>query len=150
MSNQLTAEDMMVKAETACSSARLLLDHGDTNGAINRAYYAMFDAARSALLRSGAPVDPNIIRTHNGLIGAFGQYVVKNNPELSTMGRTLNDTQESRIMADYKRPALNRAVAEDIVELAETFIATIKALQFDRQPELPGRDSPSDSSPSPF
>lgn len=35
----------MAKADTACSSARALLDLGDVDGAANRAYYAMFDAA---------------------------------------------------------------------------------------------------------
>jgi uncharacterized protein (UPF0332 family) len=49
----------MAKADTACSSARALLDLGDVDGAANRAYYAMFDAA---LLVSGAPVEPDIGR----------------------------------------------------------------------------------------
>ncbi|WP_449370210.1 HEPN domain-containing protein [Thiomonas sp.] len=54
----------MAKADMACSSARVLLDLGDVDGAANRAYYAMFDAARAALLASGAPVEPDIGRTH--------------------------------------------------------------------------------------
>lgn len=41
--------EMMDKAERAEASARLLLDSGDTDGASNRAYYAMFDAARAVL-----------------------------------------------------------------------------------------------------
>jgi uncharacterized protein (UPF0332 family) len=40
---------LMQKAARALDSARLLLDAGDTDGACNRAYYAMFDAARAAL-----------------------------------------------------------------------------------------------------
>lgn len=44
----------MDKAEPACASACALLDLGDVDGACNRAYYAMFDAARAALLVSGA------------------------------------------------------------------------------------------------
>ncbi|MEW6167130.1 MAG: hypothetical protein AB1651_05480 [Pseudomonadota bacterium] len=42
---QLTPAALMAKADTACSSARALLDLGDVDGAANRAYYAMFDAA---------------------------------------------------------------------------------------------------------
>ena len=68
----------MAKADTACSSARALLDLGDVDGAANRAYYAMFDAARAALLVSGAQVAPDIGRTHSGLIGAFGKFLVRN------------------------------------------------------------------------
>jgi len=150
MSNQLTAADLLAMAETACTSARALLDLGDTRGAINRAYYAMFDAARAALLKEDAPVDPNIIRTHSGLIGAFGQHVVKNNPDLSAMGRILNATQENRIRADYKGASLNPAVAEVMVEQAEAFVTAIKTLQFDRHPELPKLDSSSGFSFDPF
>ena len=38
------------KAERALSGARLLLAAEDTEGACNRAYFAMFDAAHAALL----------------------------------------------------------------------------------------------------
>jgi uncharacterized protein (UPF0332 family) len=36
---------LMNKAEKALASARLLLDANDSDGAVNRAYYAMFDGA---------------------------------------------------------------------------------------------------------
>jgi uncharacterized protein (UPF0332 family) len=39
----------MAKAGKAASSARSLLELGDTDGVANRAYDAMFDAARAAL-----------------------------------------------------------------------------------------------------
>lgn len=68
--------DLMEKASRALASARLLLDAGDTDGACNRAYYAMFDAARAALIVSGAPSD-QAARTHSGLIAAFGLHLVK-------------------------------------------------------------------------
>ncbi|MDZ7585784.1 MAG: HEPN domain-containing protein [Thiobacillus sp.] len=45
----------MTKAVRACASARILLDLNDVDGACNRAYYAMFDSARAALLASKAP-----------------------------------------------------------------------------------------------
>ncbi len=53
----MKAEDLMAKARQAAVSARVLLDTVDADGACNRAYYAMFDAARAALLASGAPVE---------------------------------------------------------------------------------------------
>ena len=49
----MKAQELLEKATRAASSAKLLLDTGDTDGACNRAYYAMFDAARAALLASG-------------------------------------------------------------------------------------------------
>jgi len=46
----LRAKELFTKAQTAAASARILLNAGDVDGACNRAYYAMFDAARAALL----------------------------------------------------------------------------------------------------
>ena len=48
----MTADDLLHQAVIALSSAKLLLDTGDSGDACNRAYYAMFDAARAALLAS--------------------------------------------------------------------------------------------------
>jgi len=45
----------MMRAETALSSARALLDIGDVDGAVHRAYDARFDAARAALVKSLSP-----------------------------------------------------------------------------------------------
>ena len=56
MSDSLTAEALMAKAETATASANALLALGDVDGACNRAYYAMFDAARAALLATNGSV----------------------------------------------------------------------------------------------
>ena len=128
MSNQqLSPDALMAKAETACSSARALLDLGDVDGAANRAYYAMFDAARSALLASDAPVAPDIGRTHSGLIGAFGNFLVKNGPLSKEMGHLLNRAHEIRLVADYKGDSVEPADVQKIVEQAETFVAAIRA-----------------------
>jgi len=73
----LSAQGQLAKALQAAASAELLLGAGDADGACNRAYYAMFDAARAALLASMAPVETEIARTHNGLITAFRLHLVK-------------------------------------------------------------------------
>ena len=135
-SRKLTAANLMEMADRACTTARLSLSHGDTDGAINRAWYAMFHAARAALLESGAPADPNIIRKPKGLIGAFDQYLVNHiNPELSDMGRILNKTHEARIEADYKISFIKPETAKEIVEQAENFLAIIKGLDFATLPQ---------------
>ncbi|OIQ93998.1 hypothetical protein GALL_240040 [mine drainage metagenome] len=43
----MNVDDLMAKAAQAVESARALLARGDADGACNRAYYAMFDAARA-------------------------------------------------------------------------------------------------------
>ena len=117
----------MAKAEAACSSARLLLEHGDADGATNRAYYAMFDAARAALLASNAPLDLEQVRTHHGLIGAFGKYLVKDGPVSKDLGRLLSQTFSSRLMADYTGSSVDPETAREIVEQAETFVSAMRA-----------------------
>ena len=72
----MTPKRYLAKAERALDSARLLLEDGDIEGACNRAYYAMFDAAHAALLRHQAGINPAETRTHAGLIGAFGKHLV--------------------------------------------------------------------------
>lgn len=93
------------------------------DGASNRAYYAMFDAARAALLVSGTAADQDIGRTHSGLIGAFGNHLVKNGPVSKDMGRLLNRAHEIRQVADYNGVSVEMADAQELVKQAELFVA---------------------------
>ena len=72
----MKAQDLMAKALPACASAKVLLETGDADGASNRAYYAMFDAARAALLASSFEVG----KTHRSVLNAFSDHLVKNGP----------------------------------------------------------------------
>lgn len=122
---QAIANALIVKAKTAYNSACTLLDVGDVDGATNRAYYAMFDAARAALIISGASVGQDIGRTHSGLIGAFGNHLVKNGPLSKEVGRLLNRAHEVRLVADYNDDSVQLTDAEEIVKQAEYFISVI-------------------------
>lgn len=127
MTNQLTPSALMKKADRACASSRILLGVGDVDGACNRAYYAMFDAARAALLVSGAPVESDIGRTHSGLISAFSNHLVKNGPVSKDMGRLLNRAHEIRQVADYRYNSVEVSDAQEMVEQAETFVAAMRS-----------------------
>jgi len=81
------ASDLIDKAERAAASARILLDEGDIDGACNRAYYAMFDAARAAMLAASSPVRAEATRTHSGLITAFSLEFVKTGRVDAALGR---------------------------------------------------------------
>lgn len=134
MSDGLTPGVLMAKAARACVSARALLDLNDVDGACNRAYYAMFDAARAALLASGASVQHDVGKTHSGLIGAFGQHLVKNGPISKEMGRLMKRAEEIRLVADYKGDAIELADAREMVEQAEIFIESIRVFMLDQKP----------------
>jgi uncharacterized protein (UPF0332 family) len=89
----------MGKAETALASARLLLEAGDSDGTINRAYYAMFDAATAALRWAGTAENP--LKTHGGMIASFGRNLVQTGRLSPELGRSLNRMHELRVTADY-------------------------------------------------
>jgi uncharacterized protein (UPF0332 family) len=127
MSDALTAQALMLKAARACTSARALLELGDVDGACSRAYYAMFDAARAALLASGAPVQPDIGRTHGGLITAFSLHLVKNGPIPKELGRLLKRAEEVRLVADYKENSVEFNDARELVGQAELFFNALRA-----------------------
>ena len=118
----MSPEDYDEKAIRALMSARLLLANEDIEGACNRAYYAMFDAAHAALLRCGAPINTAEIRTHSGLIGAFGKHLVKPGLASAELGRALNQVERIRLLADYTGEAIDADKAVWAIGQADTFL----------------------------
>lgn len=96
----MTPEEHMARAYRALASARLLLEDGDIDGACNRAYYAMFDASHAALMWAGTRINPSDIKTHRGLIAAFGNYLVKPGLVAAELGKSLNQVERVRLLAD--------------------------------------------------
>jgi uncharacterized protein (UPF0332 family) len=95
-------------------------------GACNRAYYAMFDAARAALLASGSPtIRSDISKTHRGLIHAFSKHLIKNGLISKELGRLLNRSEEIRLVADYKGDSVELSDAQEMVAQAETFVTAM-------------------------
>ena len=118
----MKAQDLMAKAMQAAASAKVLLDIGDADGASNRAYYAMFDAARSALLASGFGVG----KTHKGILNAFSDCLVKNGPLPKEMGRLLKHAETFRYVAAYEGGPVELRDAREVVEQAESFVAAMR------------------------
>ena len=123
----MNAQGLLAKAIQAAASAKVLLGAGDADGACNRAYYAMFDSARAALLASGAPVEAEIARTHNGLISAFSLHLVKTGRVPVELGKSLNKVEELRLAADYKGDAIDQEDAAWAVNQAQAFVQAMQA-----------------------
>lgn len=119
----MRAEDLMSKAVQAAASAKVLVDTGDADGACNRAYYAMFDAARAALLSSGHDVG----RTHKGVLNAFSEHLVRNGPLPKEMGRLLKQAETRRYVADYEGDPVELTDAWEMVGQATTFVAAMQS-----------------------
>jgi len=118
---------LMLKASQASISAKFLLDAGDIDGACNRAYYAMFDAARAALIAGRSPVPAEIARTHSGLISAFGLHLVKTGLVANELGRMLNRAEEIRLVADYKGDSVELEDAREVVRQAAGFVEAMRS-----------------------
>lgn len=122
----MTPQELLAKAETSLSSARLLLDTGDTDGACNRAYYAMFEAARFALAMAGDVESSMSARTHRGMISAFGMSLVNAGLVSPHLGRMINRAHQVRVNADYSRGPVEKGAAAELVNDAAEFLSVIK------------------------
>jgi uncharacterized protein (UPF0332 family) len=122
---------LMGKAIQAVASARVLLELGDVDGACNRAYYAMFDAAQAALLMSGVPAPDALGKTHRGLINTFSAYLVKDGHVSKELGRQLKRAEEVRLVADYNGESVEQADAAELVGQAEVFVSEMQRLFFE-------------------
>lgn len=124
------AQLLMGKALRASRSAEALLALGDTEGACNRAYYAMFDAAKAALFLDPAADQDSIGKTHSGLMTAFSLRFVKDGPIPKEIGRLLKRAEEIRLVADYTGDEVDMESATEIVSQAGEFLRVIQALCF--------------------
>lgn len=120
----MSVDDLMAKAAQAAESARVLLEHGDADGACDRAYYAMFDASRAALLAAGHDIG----KTHRGVLNAFNDLLVKDGPIPKEAGRLLKHAEAFRYVADYSDDTVDLADAHNMVEQAESFVITIRSI----------------------
>lgn len=120
----MNARELLEKARRAAASAKVLGDAGDADGACNRAYYAMFDAARAALLAAGLKELP---RTHSGVVTAFSLQLVKSGRVAVELGRALNRAAEIRLIADYKGESVDAGQVAWMVEQALVFVEAMCA-----------------------
>lgn len=126
--SQVSPDELIAKAERALESARLLQKAGDIDGACNRAYYAMFDAAKAALLVKAPSSDPAIGKTHSGMIAAFGLHLVKTGVVPVELGRAFNRAQNIRQVADYTGDLITPGDVEWLVQQTDGFVRIMKEL----------------------
>ena len=126
MNEAFTAQAFMRMAGRALASAQLLLTANDAEGACNRAYYAMFDAANSALIYADPDRPATRFKTHRGLIAAFGLHLVQGNFIDASHGNALNRVEKLRLLADYTGEPVSQEDAEWAVTQAKAFLAAVR------------------------
>lgn len=115
----------MQNQKRAIESAKLLHASGDIEGACNRAYYAMYDAAKAALIKVVPDIDPSVGKTHSGLISAFGLNLVKNGLVPTEFGRSFNRAHDIRQIVDYTGDLIKPEQVDDLIDLADQFVRWI-------------------------
>ena len=115
-------EDLLIEAKDKINSAEYLLNGSFYKGAVSRAYYAMYYAARALLsMRAIYP------RTHIGVISKFGLEYVKEGFIDDIYGKSIRDAKDIREDADYGLGIIiTEEEAKEIVEDAKHFLEKIK------------------------
>ena len=121
----MNAQDYLAKAVRALESAAALLEKEDFEGSANRAYYAMFHAARGALASRNVEIRS---RKHGALVGQFSRHLIADGSLPKALGRTINEVQKLRHVGDYDAPTLARTDAEEALQSAQEFVAAVQRL----------------------
>jgi len=86
----------------------------------------MFDAAHAALLATKLGVAEASIKTHSGLIGAFGKHLVQAGLIDAKHGRAFNQVHGLRQLADHTSDPVSVDDATWALDKAEAFVPAIK------------------------
>jgi uncharacterized protein (UPF0332 family) len=119
---------LLARATRNLRSAGLLLADLDYSGACNRVYYGAFDAAKAALLAMNTLVDVAGIKTHAGLIQAFGLHLVKTGKVSSDLGKILSRLEHTRMLADYADADVKAEHAATALEQGEEFVEAMRKI----------------------
>jgi uncharacterized protein (UPF0332 family) len=120
----VSPESWLAKAERSLASASLLLNDGDPGSACNRAYYAMFNAARAALWTAGK-MELAMAKTHSGMIAAFGEHLVKSGKIDAVHGRNFGFESKRRMVSDYEGGDIEDKQALQAIDNARKFVDAV-------------------------
>lgn len=120
----ITQEGARRKSRQALDSARVLLDTGDAEGAVNRTYYALFYLAAAAL--EAVEEEP---KTHSGTLNRFWERFVKSEHFPRETAEIMHTAFGARQKADYNFISVHdTAAALDLLADVEAFCEKAEAL----------------------
>lgn len=115
------AELEIKNSKERLEAAELLLNNGKIVDSINRAYYAMFHAARALLLLYG--IEP---KTHEGVVREFSRIIVEEKVMDKGFAKNLRQIFETRESVDYRIGVLfDQEEAEEIFIKAKEFVENV-------------------------
>ena len=119
------------KAPQAAADARMLYANGSYDSACNRAYYAMFNAARALLALEG--LAPDAAKRHATVLQQFSLRFVKDGPFAERDGRALAEASRVRNLADYSDTEAGTSATHDVMASLEGFMATAEHVMQNRE-----------------
>ena len=107
--------ELLTKVRRDLALAHLALQQDYYDGAVSRAYYAMFNAAQAAILSRGITKS-----RHLGVVSAFGFHFVRTGLVPSQLHQAFEAAYEKRLAADYSPEPVSQQEAEDVLKEART------------------------------
>ena len=112
--------ELVAKAERSLAAAERLLEHGDCDFAISRAYYAMFYVTCALLLTR------NLRRSkHSAVLAAFNAEFIQSGELPADLFALLRDGFEDRTEGDYGLVAISREQASVGIAGARRFVTEV-------------------------
>ena len=112
---------LLKKGQRNLKAARRLIEGGDYDIAVSRAYYAMFYVAKAAALQSGKR-----LTTHRGVHQVFWEHCVKPGRVSPQLHQMLCDAFDQRLTGDYQETAaFTREDAERLAGHADAFLHAV-------------------------
>ncbi|MDM8524554.1 HEPN domain-containing protein [Desulfococcaceae bacterium HSG8] len=111
------------KSEESMNTARLCFEKAYYNSCVNRAYYAMFQAAVAVLFKAG--IRPKSKIGHGWVQAEFSKAFVRGSKKFSRLKGFLNLVQEVRNIADYSDEYIDKKKAKRTLDKAVVFFEEI-------------------------
>ena len=112
---------LLQKAQRKLNTAKKLLELGEHEDTVSRAYYSIFHAAKAALA-----TQKSFPKTHEGTIREFGQKIIKEKGLPRELGTIFSQARSLRETADYTlTPTIGPEDAKWAVKAAEHFLKQI-------------------------
>lgn len=118
------ATEELSRAAACLDEARMLRANSYPYGAVSRAYYGAFHAARALLFSLGLEA-----KSHRAVVNMVGEHFVKTGRLTPDLGRLVSRLQRDREDADYQTGAVfTDEEAATTIDDAERFVAAARAL----------------------
>ena len=122
-----TAAESLQKAERAMTSARLLLEAKDADGASSRAYFGLYLIARAALIAAGGTTGNEISRDKGRVIEAL-RRLIDDQTLWGDLFEAWIEAESLQLAADYGRQPVSTEKVRALLERIDALVAPLSRL----------------------